>query len=116
MYYPILSVLRRVCVSHTYVDSPNLHMSKKGLCLNENFKWESTDTPHFMELKCQEENPMLSSTQLCKAENEIFQKANLENVIYSLFFGPCSANTVRVAIVKGIWRKDLTERFISLKR
>ena len=105
-----------MCLSHTYVDSPDLVMNRDGLCLDKDLQWHRTRTPFFIELLCDEENPMLSAQQLCRAENEIYESAKLKDHAYSLFFGPCTPTSIKLAIVKGLWRKDVSQKFISLEK
>ena len=105
-HYPVISLLRRVCFSHSFVLSPSLVLSERALCLSPKLKWEKVKSPIFIELVSNSSDPMVIAQDLCKAENNIYAKAKLEGHAYSLIFGPCEGNIVRVCVIKGLWRSD----------
>ena len=69
-------------------------------------KWEKVKEPKFIEIFSKSESVMTRAEDLCKAENELYVKAKLDGHAYSLLFGPCETNVVRVCILKGLWRTD----------
>jgi len=114
IHYPIISLLRRACLSHSYTISPELKMSEVGHFFNASQKWEKGRKPIFLELISQSSDPATMATDLCKEENRIYESAGLSGHAYSLIFGPCESGIVRVCVMRGLWRDGYKKTISSL--
>lgn len=89
-------------------------MSEVGFFVNVSRQWEKGKKPVFLELISQSKDPATMSTDLCKEENDIYEKAKLSGHAYSLIFGPCEPGVVRVCIIRGLWREGYKKTISSL--
>ena len=82
-----------------------LEFSERAHCLGQDASWTFTKKPIFIELLSKSSSLKVMAEDLCKVENEIYEKAHLKGHAYSLIFGPCEPGIVRVCVIKGLWRK-----------
>lgn len=113
IFYPVISLLRRAVTCCSYVNSPNIKVNKFCYCLDKDLKWKKTKKPEFLELVSQSEDEKVMATDLTNAENSIYEKASLHQMSYTLFFGPCTKNTVRVAVIRGMWRNEVSGKIVE---
>ena len=105
-FYPVISLLRRSSMSHSYCLSPNLEVSEVCYCFKSDLSWHKTKQIEFLELRSKSVDPMQAAADICAAENEIYEKASLHGQAYSLLFGPCDPHISRVCVLRGLWRSD----------
>lgn len=105
--FPVVSKLRRSAMKIIYTAAPEVRAPGSLYVLNpETLKWSSLRTLTLSEASSGAPNPHQRALALCVYENELYERAGLEDLQYTLVLGPEVAEDgvrrFRFAVIKGI--------------
>lgn len=107
--YPVISNLRRSAMKIIYTETPEIDLkSGRHFSLDiASCEWKKVSRPLMSELSVSSESKQERATKLCVFENELYEKAGLSKLNYTLILGEeteeAGVRTARLGIIKGIF-------------
>ena len=107
--YPVISNLRRSAMKIIYTNTPEVDLKGgKHLSLDiSSLQWHKSTRPVMSEITVSSNNKAETAVKLCIFENEVYEKAGLSKIKYTLILGEETESdgkrTARIGLLKGIF-------------